>query len=242
MPTLKLLPVAIRLPLFGVNVSAARTSLTGIGRGDKHNWNSSNCSFVVHKYPELPIRPVVRSTPFSFATWLLVEAIPNSAQVFKCQCGLRLFCFLYQLLSNVMVQPLLKPTFSPREPSQQPSRVALAKRGALSARAFGLNIGSDSTKSVSDRLDLFATPRLTCRSGSDIPASQIHTNYLGCFTRWWGVYLNDKVDVVIALLRLIQCCTREVLSPQQCNLIPTNGQLKDERGSSAFIPHSKSYF
>ncbi len=242
MPTLKLLPVAIRLPFFRVNVSATRASLTRVSRRDKHHWDSGNCSFVVYEYPELIKRPVVRSTSFSFATWFLVEAIPNSGQVFKCQRSFRGFCLSHQLFADVMVQPFLKPTFTPREPSQQSSRVALAKRGALSARAFGLNVSSDSTKSVSNRLNLFTIPRLTCGRGGDIPSSKIDSDYLGCFTRWWSVYLNHKVDVVIALVGFIQRCTGEVLSSKQCNLIPTNGQLKVNSSTLQGHTYSLGFF
>lgn len=217
MPTLKFLPVPIRLPLFRVNVSATRTGLACVSRGDKHNWNSGNCSFVLYEYPELIKSPVIRSTPLSFAAWFLVEAIPDSGQILKRQCSIRLLCLSYQLLTDVVVQPLLKATFSPRKPSQQPSRVA---------SAFGLNVCSDSTKFVSNRLDVFTTPGFTCRGGSNIFATKIDSNHFGCFTRWWGVYLNHKVDVIIALLRLIQCCTGEVLPSEQRNLISTDGQLK----------------
>ena len=83
MPTLKLLPVPIRFALFRVNVSASRTGLAGIGRWDKHNWDSGNCGFVVYEYSELIKGPVIRSTSLSFAAWFLVEAISNSGQVLK---------------------------------------------------------------------------------------------------------------------------------------------------------------
>lgn len=105
MSTLKLLPVAIRLPFFWVDVMAARASLTRVSRWNEHNQYPSNCSFVVNKQPELIKRPVICPASLSLAPWLLVETIPNSGQVFKSQSGLRLFRFLHQLFADVMVKP-----------------------------------------------------------------------------------------------------------------------------------------
>jgi len=229
MSTLKLLPVPVRLPFFGMDVPTTRASLTGISRWNKHNEYASYCGFVVHKQPELIKRPVVRSTPLSLRARLLVEAVSDSGQVLKSQCSLSYESLLYQLFADVMVEPLLKATFSAREPSEQPSRVA---------SAFALNVRSDSAKSVPGRLNLFATPGLTCRSGGDVTASEIDSNYFGRFARWWGINLNYKVDVVITLVRLLQRCTSKVLSSQQCNLVATNRQVKVNSSTLQCHTHS----
>ena len=221
-------------------MSAARTSLAGIGGSDKHNWNTSNGGFVPNKEPELVKRPIVRSTSFRFASWLLVKTAPNPGQVLKGQGRTRLSSFCYQLLTDVVVQPFLKATFSARKPSQQPPRVALAKRGALSARAFALNIPSNSTKSIPSRLDLRTAPRFTCGGSGNIPSTQIDPNYFGGLARWWSVYLNYKVDVIVTFLGLTQGGTGQVLTPKQSNLVPPNGQLKVN--SSTFERYSHKLF
>ncbi len=196
---------------------ATRASLRGIGRGYKHNQNSCNRRFVADKHLKLIKRPVVRSTSLGFACWLFVKSVTNSAQVFKCQGSITAFSFLYQLLADVVVQPLLKATFSTREPAEQ---------SATAPAAFALNVRPCLAKSIPDRLDLFTTPRLTRGSGSNVSTSKIDSNHFGCFARWWGIYLNHKVDVVIPFLGFTQRCTCEVLPSKQCHLIATNGQLK----------------
>lgn len=217
MPTLKFLPIPIRLPPSGVDVSATRTSLTGIGRRDKHNRNASNSRFVANKQSELIKRPVVCPASFSFASRLLVETIPNSGQVLKRQSRILLFSLNYQFLADIVVQPFLKATFSTGEPSQKSSRIP---------RAFALNVASNSTKSVSNRLDGFTAPGLTCRRGGNISPAQVHSNHLGRFTRWWSVQLNHKVDVIIPFSGLTQRCTGQGLTSKQGNLVAADGQLK----------------
>src|SRR5919202_3425905 len=112
MPTLELLSVPIRLPFFRVNVSATRTRLTGVGRGNENNQHASDSRFVPNKDSELVKRPVVGSTSLCFAPWFGVEAIPNSGQVLKSQCRTRLVSLSYQLLPEVVGHPFLKPTCS----------------------------------------------------------------------------------------------------------------------------------
>lgn len=216
-PTLKLFSVPIRLPLFGVDVSAARASLASVGRWNKYTLDACNSCFVPNKKPELVKSPIICSSSLSFASWFGVETIPNSGQVLKCQSGIRCESLLHQLFADVVVYPLLKTTFSPGEPAEQPAAVPAA---------FGLNVSSDPTKSVSDRLDLLTTPAFTRRSSSYIAPAKINANYLGRLTRWWCVNLNYKIDVIVTLPRFTQRCTGKVLTSEQCNLVAADGQLK----------------
>ena len=231
MPTLKLLPVPIGLPFFRVDVSAARASLTGIGRRNKHNRNTSYCSFVSYKNYELVERPVVRSSPLSFVSRFGIKAFPNSGQVLKCQRRTRLFCLLYQLLADVVIHPFLEPALSARKPSHQ---------ATCRTSAFGLNVSPDLAKSVTNRLNLTPIPGFSPRSSGNVAASEIDPNHLGCFACRWRVNLNHKVDVVVALARLLECCTGHSLTSKQGNLIPTDGQLKIN--PSTFEGHSYNLF
>lgn len=206
---------------------AARTGLRRIGGRNKYHWYTSNIRLVVNKQPELIKRPIVRSTSLGFTARLLVETVSNSCQVLKSQCSITAFRFLYQLLRNVVIEPFLKATFSAREPAEQSTTVPAA---------FALNVRSNPAKSVSNGLNLLTIPGLTRRSGSNISSSQIHTNYFRCLARWRSVNLNNKVDVIIALFGLAQCCTGEVLPSKQCNLIPTN--RKPKVNSSTLEGHS----
>ena len=124
MPTLKLFPVPIRLPFNWVDVSASGASLAGISRWNQDNQHTSDCSLVVNDQSELIKRPVVCPTSLGLATWLFVKTVANSGQVFKSQRTTRQIRLSYNLLADVVVQPLLKATFTPRKPSEQPSRVA----------------------------------------------------------------------------------------------------------------------
>jgi hypothetical protein len=233
MTTLKLLPVPIRLPLDWVDVMASRTGLTCVGWWHKYDQYASNCRFVIHKQPKLVKRPVIGSTPLSFTAWQLIKAIPDSGQVLKRQRSTCLFGFNNQLFGNIMVQPFLKPTFSARKPAEQSATVSAAFALNVSSNsaksvsaAFALNVSSNSAKSVSDKLNLFTTPGFACGRGGDIPATKINAYYLGRLTCWWSVYLNHKVDVVVALLGFTQGCAGKVLPSKQCNLIAPNSQLK----------------
>jgi hypothetical protein len=227
MPTLKPLSIPIRLPFYGVDVSAARTSLAGIGRRHKYNGHASDSSLVSNKHSELVKRPVVSSSSFSFASGFGIKILPNSGQVFKCQCRIGLFRVLYQLLADsealaslrasIVINPFLEPSFSPRKPSEQPSRVA---------SAFGLNVSPNLAKLVTNGLNLTSIPGLSGGSSSNIATPQVYPNYFRGFTCWRGINLNDKVDVVITLTRFLQCCTGQILTSEQRYLIATEGQLE----------------
>jgi len=231
MPTLKLLPVPIRLPFNWVDVMASGACLTGIGRGHEDSQNASNSSFVPNEDSKLIERPVVRPSSLSFASWLSVEAVSDSGQVLKSQPSSRGECFLHQLLADIVIHPFLEPTLPPRKPSHQ---------ATCRTSAFGLNVSPDPTESVANGLNLASVPGLPRGSCRYIAATKIHANYLGCLARWWSVYLNDKVDVVVTLLGFIQGCTSEILPSKQCNLIPADGQLKIN--SSTFEGYSHNLF
>ena len=92
--------------------------------------------------------------------------------------------------------------------------------------AFALNVRPYFTESVPDRLNLLTGPGFTCGGSSNIPSAQVHANHLGCLACGWSVYLYYKVDVVVTFLRLAQSRASQGLTPKQCNLITTNGQLE----------------
>ncbi len=134
MPTLKKLAVAIGLTNNRVDVSTSRTGLTCIGRWNEHNRYASNICFVPDKQAQLVKRPVICSTSFRFAAWLLIERLSNICQILKNQCCTQLSCILNNPLRYVVIQPLVIPLFLARKPSQQSSRTV---------SAFALNIGSN---------------------------------------------------------------------------------------------------
>jgi hypothetical protein len=217
MPTLEPLATTERFTLFGVNMSTAVAGLRGIGRRYKQHGYASYQSFVAYKYSELIESPVVCPTSLNLATSLFVEALSNVGQILKRQRCVTLFCLLNQLLADAVIQPLLEALFSTREPSQQSSRTA---------SAFALNSASDLGISVASSLNLCSTPTVSSGNGSDVSASQINPNYLGCFARWLSGDFNADVDVVVTLSSFIQRCAGRGLPSEQCNLISTNGQLK----------------
>ncbi len=210
-------------------MSAARTSLTGISGRNKDNWDSSDSRLISNEDSELIERPIVRPTPLSLTSWLGVKTIPNSGQVLKRQCRIRLLCLLYQLLADIVIHPFLKAAFSPRKPSEQPSSVA---------SAFGLNVSSEFTESVTNRLNLTSIPGLPRGSSGDVAPPKIDTNHFRCLACWWGINLNHQVDVVVTLTTFLERCTRQSLTPKQCDLISTNRQIKIN--SSTFESYSYS--
>jgi len=217
MSTLKLLTTAKRLPLSGVDVSAARASLRRVSGWNKNYWNTRNYGFVLREHPKLVERPVICSTPFGSVPRLFVEALPNVGQVLKSQCSINLFCFFYQLTADSVIQPLLKALFSAGEPSQQSSRTA---------SAFALNIASDLGIAVTSGLNLCTTPAFICAGRGDISASQIHSDYLGRFARWVGWNLNADIDVIVSFPGFIQGCRRWDLTPKQRDLVITNREFE----------------
>ena len=196
---------------------AARTSLACIRRWDKQQRHTSNCSLVTREESQLVKRPIVGSTSLSLASRLLVQAIPNTRQVFKSKCGTGYFCISDKCFADVVVDPSLKSLFSPRKPSRQaPARTS----------AFGLNTRSYPAVSITGSLQLLTVPRLACTSSSDVPSPQIDANHLRSFTRWWCINLNYKIDVIVTFAAFIQRCTGQSLTPEQGNLIATNRQPK----------------
>jgi hypothetical protein len=119
MPTLESFATPIGLALNRVNVSAVRASLTRVSGWNKNNTDTSNSRFVVNKQPELIKRPVICPTSLGFAARLLIQRLSNIGQVFKRQSSPLLFSFLNKLLTDIVIQPLLKALFSPRKPSQK---------------------------------------------------------------------------------------------------------------------------
>lgn len=93
-------------------------------------------------------------------------------------------------------------------------------------KRFGLNVSSNLTVSVTNGLNLFTVPRLTCGCGGDIASPQVNANHSWSFTTGLSRDIHNEVDKILSLLSSIQCCTRWALSPQQCNLISTNRQFK----------------
>ncbi len=92
------------------------------------------------------------------------------------------------------------------------------------------NLSPDSTKPIPDGLNLTSIPGFSSGSCSNVSASPIDPNYFRSLARWWSINLDHKVNVIVTLTRLLQCCTAQGLTSKQCNLIPTDGQLEIKPG------------
>jgi hypothetical protein len=143
MPTFKQLAVPIRFPLDRVNMSTPGTDLAGIGGWAQKQLGHQQCWLCILQTTQLVKRPIMVCVA-QFCYVAFDSRLSNVSQVFKSQCSVNLFCLLNKLLRNVVIQPLLKPVFSPGKPSQKPTRIP---------SAFGLNIGSDLTISVTSSLN-----------------------------------------------------------------------------------------
>ena len=216
---LKHLATAVRLPFFRVNVMTAAASLGRVSRWDKDNGNSSQNSLVGDKHPELIKRPVVRSSPLSFAAWLAVQGLTNIGQVLKRQCSSHALGLGYQLLSDAVVDVLLEPRLFPGEPLEESS---------TSSRAFGLKRSPDPRVTVASRLQLATIPSFIGGSCRNVSPTQIDSNHLRSFARWWSVEFNRNLDVIVSTPSLDQCGTSWGLPSQQCQLIIANGQREPD--------------
>lgn len=217
MPTLKPLTIPERLSGFGMDVVASATGATGISRWHKNHLHSSNSRFVTNKQPQLVERPVVGSAAFLFGTRQLEQGLSNIRQVFKCQCRIQLSRLSDQQCADIVVDPLLEPSFPAREPSQEFS---------TTPSAFARDVGSYPTVPVASLLQLRAVPRLTCRGGGNVASAQINTNYFGSFPCWRGIQFNGDIDVETSISPLNQGGTGGRLSIKQRSLVVTNQQLK----------------
>jgi hypothetical protein len=217
MPTLKSLPIAERFTLLRVNVPTLGAGLTGVGGRNEHDGDACNIGFVFNEHTKLVERPMIRSTPLRLASRLLIQTISNARKVFKCQCSIQLSCFVDQRFRDIVIQPLLEALFSAGEPSQQFSGTA---------SALALNPTSDLAISVSNGLNLFAAPGLSSTGGGDVSPTQINSNHLWSLASRRTINLNYKVDVVLPFLGFVQGSTGQLLSPEQRNLIPADGQLE----------------
>ena len=198
-------------------MSAPGTGLRGVSRWNKNNRDTSNIGFISYKQTQLIKCPVIGSASFRFASRLLIETLSNVSQVFKSQCRTHLFRFLNKLLRNVVIQPLLKPLFSPGKPSQEPARIP---------SAFGLNIAPDLAISVTSGLNLFSTPRFTRGRCGDVSSTQVHPNYFGSFPSRVGGQVNTDIDVVVAVFSFVEGSRCWGLPFEQCQLVVTNTQLE----------------
>lgn len=217
MSTLKALTIPKRLSWFGMDVVTSATGATCIGRWYKHNWYTRNSRLVADKQPQLIESPVVGSAAFLFSARFLVKGLSDIGQILKRQCRTQLSRFSDQRHTDIVVDPLLESSFSAREPSQELPRTPSAMKR---------DVGSYPAVSIPNLLQLSAIPRLTRRGCGDVTASQVNTNNLGCFTRWWGVKFNGNVDVVAPIPTLYQCSTGGRLPRQQCALVIANQQLE----------------
>ena len=217
--TVKHFAIAIRLPFFWVDVMTTAASLRGVSGWYKNNRNSSQDSFVSNKHPELIKRPIVRSSPLSFATGLGIERLANIGQVLKRQCSSFCLSFVHQLPADAVVDIFLKPGFFPREPLEESLRPSCA---------FGLKRCPDSGVAVTSSLQLVAVPSPIGGSRCNVPPSHINTNHLGRFTRWWGVKFNRNLNVVVSTPSLDQCGAGGSLSSEQCQLVIANRQRKPD--------------
>lgn len=196
---------------------AARTGLRRVGRWNENEGNACKSRFVVDEHPQLVKRPVVGSATFLFSAGLLVERFSNIRQVLKRQCCTQLFCLVYQLLTDIVVDPFLEPTFSAREPSQELS---------TAPSAFARDVGSYPTVSITSWLQLRAVPRLPSRGCGNVTSAQINTNYLGSLPVWWGIQFNGDVDVETSISPQNQSGTGGRLPVKQGALVVANQQLE----------------
>jgi hypothetical protein len=92
--------------------------------------------------------------------------------------------------------------------------------------AFALNIRSDLTVSVTSGLNLLSTPTFFRAGCGALSASQVYTDYLGCFARWVSGDIDADIDIVVSFPGFVECGSRWSLTPQQRNLIIANEELK----------------
>ena len=206
---------AKRLAIPMPNMQALVTGLAGVLRSDQQHRSTCNQGFIASELAQLVERPAMVMSALIFAPDF--GALPNPGQILKRQGCTRRFCLVYQLTANGVVQPLLKASFSAREP---------LKESFCSFSAFALNRCSDLSEVVTNLLNLPPIPGLPGAGVSNIAPPQVHSNHLRGFTRGFGGQLNLNLNVVVPIAVLDQHRRSRRLPFQQRQLVIANGQRK----------------
>lgn len=216
--TLKPFSIAITLPFNGMDMSASVTGLRRVSRWDENHSNTRDRSFVGYKDSQLIERPIVCSTPLSLVSRLLVQTLSDVGQVFKSQCRILRFSVLYKLFADVVIQPFLEPPLSPRKPSRQ---------SATRPSAFGLNVSSDLAVSVTNGLNLFATPTLFSAGRGNVTPSQIDSDHFWSKLMDFNFDLQDTIDNQQRLVVSLQSKAAEGVKGATSELADAIAGLRD---------------
>lgn len=98
------------------NSQALMMGLAGVRCWNIQDRNACNCSLIGSELLQLVASPTMQIAPLSFSD---LRCVADASQILKRNGCIQLFSFLYQLFRDVVVNPLLKASFSPREPFQE---------------------------------------------------------------------------------------------------------------------------
>ncbi len=156
------------------NMETTMASLTAVPWWHCQNFNSVNQAFVSKKSTQLIKCPIIRTSPFSLISWLLISSSSNTCQVFNTDQAIRLFGIENNSFANDMVNMALKSSLFPRQPFQQlptsTSTTARAFRGAFLERSTNTRV------LVCCLSNFFSRPFLVLGCYRQIGTPKIYTN------------------------------------------------------------------
>ena len=156
MPTLEIFRTAIRLASCRMDVQTVMAGLRCVGWIDSNHFDSCTNRLIKNKHPQLIKRPTITTSTLCLITRQFVGALPDACQILHSNNSVKCFGLLHDCFADSMVQPLLIASLSSRQPLPNLSRPTTSRSCAF--RAFTLERCSDSTKPISNLLNVSTVP------------------------------------------------------------------------------------
>jgi hypothetical protein len=168
-------------------------SLAGVGRIDRHQFNTVFQALVAQKHPQLEECPTVRTSPLRLVSGLLVGTFSNACQVLNRNNCVVLKCRQDNKFADVVVQPSLITPLTSRQPLQNLSRSSASRPCAL--RCFCLERCSYLSEFVSHVLNRLTVPFVALAGYCNITPPKVNTDYLFRLNRFWCFVFELNVDI-----------------------------------------------
>ena len=231
-PTLALKRLAVSAP----NSEAGRARFGSVSGRNSNQFDPEFQALVSQKYAQLIERPTISPASFFFVTWLLIQVLCDTSQIFYSYYFFVISSRLDNAITNRMVEPSLKSSLLTRQPFQKFS--APAARTPRANTCFLLESLPQVGVMVAPLIYCIGIPiisftRISNRSSTQIDTqalisngrrgvladiSCVRVNGFGCLR------LNLNLNVILPRLPLNQSSRSWYFSAQQVPLIITNQQ------------------
>lgn len=207
--------------------------------------NSFLNTFVLKEGTQLIKRPKIRPPTLNLVSRLLVGPFPNPGQIFNSNNRICCQGELNNTVADLMVEPLLKSSLTPRQPLQNLPCPTASRPCAF--RGFLLERCSSFGVSIPNLCYLLAVPLVRVTGYGNVPSPKIHANNVSRFEWFWSLIFNLNMNIVgtIPVLTQLRRCwftpfefASLVVARIQLDMLPAFGQSK--ANSPVFLSKSKN--